>query len=52
MTIASSIPTKGLGEPKRANYVDMDQDFRHGGSFADCILQYLLMYPEKGEWKV
>ena len=42
----------GLGESKRANYVDMDQDFGHGGSFADCILQYLLMYPEKGEWKV
>ena len=44
--------SNGLRESKRANYVDMDQNFLHGGYFADCILQYLLMYPEKGEWKV
>ena len=42
----------GFGESKRANYVDMDQDFLNGGAFAECILRYLLMYPAEGEWKV
>ena len=39
----------GLAGSKGAKYIDMEGNFR--GAFADSILQYLLMYPGKGEWK-
>ena len=41
--------SSGLAGSKGAKYIDMKENFR--GAFADSILQYLLMYPGKGEWK-
>lgn len=43
--------SEGSDEPKRAQYVDMDEDFLWSVNLARDLLRQLLMYPRKGEWK-